>query len=87
MSANSSVQHIASGIGAYVGGMIITQTPDGKMHQFGLVGWIAAITTLSTLWLAGRLRLAEARPITEAESIAAAAEGTCDVGEPLAGAG
>ncbi len=27
----------------------------------------------------------ESKPITEAESIAAAAEATCDVGEPLAG--
>jgi MFS transporter, DHA1 family, inner membrane transport protein len=87
MSANSSVQHIASGIGAYIGGLIITQAPDGTMQRYGLVGWIAAITTLLTLWLAGRLRLAEgSKPITGAESVAAAAEATCDVGEPLVGA-
>jgi predicted MFS family arabinose efflux permease len=86
MSANSSVQHIASGIGAYVGGLIITQEPNGSMQHFALVGWIAALTTLSTLWLAGRLRLAEdSKPITDSESLAAAAEATCDVGEPLAG--
>lgn len=86
MSANSSVQHIASGIGAYVGGLIITQASDGSMQHFGWVGWIAAITTLATLWLAGRLRLAEqAVSMSGAECVAAAAEGTCDVGEPLAG--
>lgn len=87
MSANSSVQHIASGFGAYIGGLIITQGPAGEMQHFGAVGWIAALTTLSTLYLAGRLRVAEeSRPLTATESVAAAAEATCDVGEPLAGA-
>ena len=87
MSANSSVQHISSGIGAYIGGLIISQGPYGEMQHFGLVGWIAAFTTLSPLWLAGRLRLADvSRPLTDTESVAAAAEATCDVGEPLAGA-
>jgi len=84
MSANSSIQHVASGIGAYLGGLIITQEADGTIQRFGWVGWIACLTTLVTLWLAGRLRMVEA-PITTSslESIAAAAEATCDVGEPI----
>ncbi len=49
MSANSSIQHIASGIGAYVGGLVITQGPDGAMQHFPVVGWVACLTTLATI--------------------------------------
>ncbi len=86
MSANSSVQHIASGLGAYLGGLIITAGVGNRMLHFEKVGWFAALTTLSTLWLAGRLRLATvSQPVKEFEAIAAAAEATCDAGEPLVG--
>ena len=86
LSANSSVQHIASGLGAYVGGAAITLSAGGKLEHFGAVGWIAAAATLASLWLAGRLRMAE--PTTssaEKISLAAAAEAIADVGEPLLG--
>lgn len=86
MSANSSVQHIASGLGAFVAGHVIGQTPDGRMSNYGVVGAIAALITLASLWLAGRLRIADAEvEATPLVSLAAAAEATCDVGEPLAG--
>jgi DHA1 family inner membrane transport protein len=84
MSANSSIQHIASGVGAYLGGIIITQTPDGQIEHFGTVGWIAATATMSTLWLAGRVRSAEQSSIlAEDISLAAAAEATVDASEPM----
>lgn len=84
MSANSSVQHIACGIGAYLGGLIIAEGPRGEMLNYGIVGWIAAITTIATIWLAGRLRPAEIpKPIPASEAFAAAAEANCDAGEPV----
>jgi predicted MFS family arabinose efflux permease len=89
MSANASLQHIASGIGTSLGGMIIAQSaPTAPLRNYGLVGWIACVTTLSTLWLAGRLRPADEQRQVAAEplSLAAAAEATCDVGEPMIGA-
>ena len=84
LSANSSVQHIASGFGAYLGGIIITQAPDGKIEHFGTVGWIAGGATLFSLWLAGRVRAARTQ-VTSAEklSLVAAAEASADVGEPI----
>lgn len=84
LSANSSVQHVAAGFGAYLGGLIVTQASDGRIEHFGTVGWIAAITTLASLWLAGNLRVA-AQHDTSAEmiSMAAAAEATADASEPL----
>jgi len=85
MSANSSLQHMASGLGAYLGGLMIHQLPDGRLANYGAVGWIAAAVTLASLWFAGRVRLAQDHPVVaEALSVAAAAEATADVGEPLA---
>lgn len=82
MSANSSVQHIASGLGASLGGLIITQMPGEKVEHFGIVGWIAAGSTLATLWLASRLHHAERVSVSaESLSLAAAAEATADADE------
>jgi MFS transporter, DHA1 family, inner membrane transport protein len=86
LSANSSIQHIACGIGAYLGGVIIAESAAGKIERFGTVGWIAAGSTILSLWLAGRLRMAEeATPLSAEEiSLPAAAEASVDAGEALA---
>jgi MFS transporter, DHA1 family, inner membrane transport protein len=84
MSANAAVQHFATGIGASFGGLLITKLPDLRLQHYGRVGWIAAAVTLASLWFAGRVRVAEDEPtMTDASSLAAAAEATFDVGEPL----
>lgn len=84
MSANSAVQHLATGLGAFVGGGIITQAADGRLRHFDLVGLIAVATTLLSLWLAGRLRLAGPGPATSAAlCLGAAAESLGESGDPL----
>jgi DHA1 family inner membrane transport protein len=84
LSVNSSVQHVASGIGAYLGGVIVTKAADGRIEHFGTVGWFGAACTLSTLWLASRIRIADQLPTSaEAISFAAAAEVTVDAGQPI----
>ena len=89
LSANSSVQHIACGFGAYLGGANITLAPDGQIQHFGTVGLIAAAATLSSLWLAGRVRIFDETKLpaneVSAEKIclAAAAEASADAGEAL----
>lgn len=97
LSANSSVQHIASGIGASIGGFITsTANVEALEHgaaalekappveHFGTVGWIAAGATLFSIWLAGRVRIIdEASVSAEKISLAAAAEASADAGEPL----
>jgi predicted MFS family arabinose efflux permease len=84
LSVNSSVQHMASGIGAYVGGVIVTKAASGRIEHFGAVGWFGAACTLSTLWLASRVRIVDQSPTSaEAISLAAAAEVTVDAGEPM----
>jgi len=59
MSANSAVQHLASGLGAFVGGKIIVSAGGGVLLHFGRVGIMAMAATLLTLWLAGRVLSAE----------------------------
>jgi predicted MFS family arabinose efflux permease len=84
LSANSSVQHIASGFGAYLGGIIIQETADKQLANFGIVGWIAAASTFVSLWLAGRVRSLDQRvPSAESMSLAAAAEASVDASEPM----
>jgi predicted MFS family arabinose efflux permease len=56
MSANSAVQHLASGLGAYIGGQIVVKVGDGPLLNFSRVGLLAAVATALSLWIAGRLR-------------------------------
>jgi predicted MFS family arabinose efflux permease len=86
LSANSSVQHIAAGLGAYLGGIIVSQSATGQIEHFGIVGWIAAAATLASLWLAARIRVADEPPASaEALSFAAAAEAAADAGDAILG--
>jgi MFS transporter, DHA1 family, inner membrane transport protein len=86
MSANSSVQHLATGFGASLGGMIIKGGENKPLIHFDRVGWIAMTLTLLSIYLASRLKPAtrERKAITPEQSLAAAAEALCDAGEPLA---
>jgi DHA1 family inner membrane transport protein len=59
MSANSAVQHLASGLAASIGGMLIVSPPGEAMRDYWKVGLFASSVTLLTLWLAGRVRSAE----------------------------
>jgi DHA1 family inner membrane transport protein len=56
MSANSAVQHLASGLGAAIGGQLLVKADDGTQLYFYRVGLFAAIATAISLWLAGRVR-------------------------------
>jgi predicted MFS family arabinose efflux permease len=84
LSANASVQHVASGLAAYLAGLIVSESSGGRIEHFGTVGWIAAASTLLSLWLIGRVKVVDANAISaEAICLPAAAEATADAGEPL----
>lgn len=59
MSANSAVQHLSTGLGSFIGGIILVKAADGKLQNFDKVGMIAVAATLLSLWLAGLVRPAE----------------------------
>ena len=67
MGANSAVQHLAASLGAIVAGSILVQPKGGPIEHFPVVGLIAAATSLSTLWLAGRLRTGSPRAVPKPE--------------------
>ena len=84
LSANSSLQHVASGVGAYLGGIIITESADGQIQNFGTVGWLACGAMVISLWLASRVRPAADHEVSaETISLAAAAEAAVDAGEAM----
>jgi len=60
MSVNSSVQHIASGLGTLCAGLIIEGSPGQPLRNFGTVGLLAATATIASLWIAPRVRPFEA---------------------------
>lgn len=85
LSANSSVQHLAIGFGSYAGGLIISQSPDGRLEHFPILGLLSAAATMSCLWLAGRVRpITSEHEISVNEAIVTAAEGLYDGIEPVA---
>ena len=59
MSANSAVQHLASGLAAAIGGQILVKAADGTQQHFNRIGLFAAAVTALSLWLAGRVRPAQ----------------------------
>jgi len=56
MSVNSAVQHLASGLGTTIGGMIVEGGAGEPLRHFGTVGILAAALTLTSLWIAPRIR-------------------------------
>ncbi len=66
MSANSAVQHLSAGLGAYLGSVILSKPlVDGPLHNYGKVGLLSLASTLVSLWLVGRVGPA---PATVAET-------------------
>jgi DHA1 family inner membrane transport protein len=57
MGANSAIQHLSSSLGVIVAGFILVEPKNGPIERYTVVGLMAALVSLSTLWLAGRLRL------------------------------
>ena len=69
MSANSAIQHLASGAGARIGGLMLLRAPDGTQQHFNRIGLFAAVMTALSLWLAGRVRPAqETNPAADVHS-------------------
>jgi predicted MFS family arabinose efflux permease len=69
MSANAAVQHMAAGLGTSTAAMILTQPPEQPIQHYPVAGTIAAVASLSTLFLAGRLRSASIAPAAESPEI------------------
>ncbi|WPB56459.1 MFS transporter [Xylophilus sp. GOD-11R] len=56
MSVNSAVQQIATGTGAWIGGLLLTTTPDGRIHGYGTNGWLCCACVLLAMWWVGKVQ-------------------------------
>ena len=60
MSFNSSLQQLASGVASFSASLIIGRAADGELTNYGIVGVIAALATVASIFLARRIRSAPA---------------------------
>jgi MFS family permease len=51
MSVNSSLQQFSGGIAAALAGLIVVQTPGGKIDRYGLLGVVVVAAMVVTLFL------------------------------------
>ncbi|AXI03771.1 MFS transporter [Aquirhabdus parva] len=52
LSANSAVQALGTGCGAWLGGLMLSNTATGQIEGYGMVGWAAVgLAVLATLWI------------------------------------
>jgi MFS transporter, DHA1 family, inner membrane transport protein len=62
LSTNSALQALGSGFGAWLGGLMLSNTRDGSIEGYGLNGWVAvALVAFGILWI-GRVRGASDQP-------------------------
>jgi DHA1 family inner membrane transport protein len=56
MSINSSVQQLAAGIAAFIGGAVITTSSTGELVNYQYVGYFAVFTSILCIFVAKKLR-------------------------------
>lgn len=58
LSANSALQSLGSGLGAWLGGLSLQTDAAGHISGYGINGWLAAALSLWTVWWVARVRAA-----------------------------
>ena len=59
MGVSSAVQNLSAGLGSYFGGLILTETTNGRLKGYGTIGWVSAAVALFSFGLCFMLSLAE----------------------------
>jgi MFS transporter, DHA1 family, inner membrane transport protein len=59
MSLVACSRDLASGLTAAVGGMVVTQSPDGRLLNFDKLGWIAIGVSILSLWIYRQVKSVE----------------------------
>ena len=59
MSFNSSVQQLTAGIAAFIAGGIVTENASGQLVNYEIVGYIAIVACIISIWAAFRIVSAE----------------------------
>ncbi|QCP50445.1 MFS transporter [Trinickia violacea] len=56
LSANSAVQALGTGCGAWLGGLMLSQGPAGQILGYGANGWLAVALLVAALLWAGQVK-------------------------------
>ncbi|MDO8368853.1 MAG: MFS transporter [Saprospiraceae bacterium] len=56
MSINSSMQQLATGLSAMIGGAMVYKSPEGRIENYDWVGYFSIALILVSVWLAGRVK-------------------------------
>ena len=52
LSANSALQAVGTGCGAWLGGLLLSSQPDGRIAGYGTAGWLAvALALIVVVWV------------------------------------
>lgn len=62
LSANSAMMSLGTGLGAWLGGLMLSTDAGGHIVGYGTVGWIAAALALCSAWWVGRVTSADEPP-------------------------
>ncbi|HRI59937.1 MAG TPA: MFS transporter [Saprospiraceae bacterium] len=66
MSINSSVQQLATGVAAMIGGAIVHKAADGRIEHYAIVGYFSMLLIAASIWLAGRVKpIEEEAPVQQ----------------------
>jgi len=72
LSVNSAVQQLAAGAASFGAGLIVVEGAGGELRHYGVVGALAAVATVASVFVARRLRPTETgRPSTASAPAAA----------------
>jgi len=58
LSANSALQALGTGCGAWLGGLMLSNTASGQIAGYGTVGWLAVALTMVAMLGVGRVKAA-----------------------------
>ena len=61
LSTNSALQALGSGCGAWLGGLMLSNTPGGQISGYGTVGVVATILALIAIWWVGKIKSVDER--------------------------
>ncbi|MFZ6013951.1 MAG: MFS transporter [Bacteroidota bacterium] len=69
MSINASVQQISGGIAAFIAGLIVYQTPSGKILHYDILGYVVCVATIITMLMMFTIhRFVESKKMASAQS-------------------
>jgi predicted MFS family arabinose efflux permease len=64
LSANTALQALGTGSGAWIGGLMLGNAPGGQIVGYGTVGWVAVAVAMVGVFWVSRVRGARHEPTT-----------------------